>query len=248
MKVDTSSFLPGISVDCVLFGFHARSLRVLLLKLKNADTWSLPGGFVYRDEDVDAAARRVLKERTGLGEIVLRQFHLFGKVGRVPNDHADRLEALGLADEERAAWFRQRFISMGYFALVEYSLVQSPTLDPISELCEWVEWNELPPMMLDHRDIALRAREALRKEILEQPVAISLLPKRFTMPELQALFETVLGRQLDRRNFQRKMQGHGIVNRTNERRQGGAHKSPWLYEFDEEQYSKACDQGLGPLA
>lgn len=221
---------------------------MLLLKLKNADTWSLPGGFVYQEEDVDAAARRVLKERTGLGEIVLRQFHLFGKAGRVPEGHADRLEALGLVKPEAADWFRQRFISMGYFALVEYSQVQSPTLDPISELCEWVEWNELPPMMLDHLDIASLAREALQKEILEQPIAISLLPKRFTMPELQALFETVLGRQLDRRNFQRKVQSHGIVTRTNERRQGGAHKSPWLYEFDEAQYRRACEQGLGPMA
>lgn len=248
MNVDTSSFFPGISVDCVLFGFHARSLRVLLLKLKKADTWSLPGGFVYREEDVDHAARRVLKERTGLGDILLRQFQLFGKAQRVTRSHGDRLEALGLVHPDQADWFRQRFISMGYFALVEYSQVQSPTLDPISELCEWVEWEELPPMMLDHHEIASQAREALRKEILEQPIATTLLPERFTMPELQALFETVLGRQLDRRNFQRKMQSQGIVIRTNERRQGGAHKSPWLYEFDKIQYRKACEQGLGPLA
>lgn len=237
-------YQPGFSVDNVIFGFHDRELKVLLMKLKQMEQWSLPGGFVQREEDVDQAAQRVVQERTGLGELFLQQFFLFGQVDRNDQGHAAHLQRIGLLEGELFAWFNQRFISMGYYALVEYSQVQQPAPDFISERCEWCNLEELPPMMLDHARIVQTAHQALRRDLRHKPIGLNLLPKRFTMPELQALYETILGLPLDRRNFQRKMLSYGILHRTEERRKGGAHKAPWLYEFDEEAYAQALAEGL----
>ncbi|MTI41332.1 NUDIX hydrolase [Fulvivirga lutimaris] len=240
----TDSFQPGLSVDCVIFGFHNNELKVLLLKMKNLDFWALPGGFVGKDHGVDEEANRVLESRTGLTDIFLRQFYLFGNVGRTSTEHLDSLEAQGLISSDNVSWFRKRFITVGYYALVEYSKVKQPTVDDISERCDWCSINELPEMMHDHLDILKKAHETLKKELNYQPIGINLLPQEFTMPELQALYETILEKPLDRRNFRRKMLGYEILINTDKRRTGVAHKSPNLYKFDVKKYQKAIQGGL----
>ena len=244
LALNLDKYQPGLSVDCVILGFHQNELKALLLKMKNMDKWSLPGGFVEKDEDVDKAAVRVLQERTGLKNIFLRQFHLFGEVDRGDRGHVDGLLQKGVIGKDLYGWFKQRFVTVGYYALVEYSQVEAPQPDYFSESCEWCAINGLPDLMLDHAGILEKAHEVLKRQLNYQPIGLNLLPKRFTMPELQALYETLLGKALDRRNFQRKMLGYGILIRTGERRTGGAHKSPWLYEFDEEKYRRGLAEGL----
>lgn len=239
-------YLPGISLDSVIFGFHQNTLKVLLLKIKNMQLWSLPGGFVQKNENVNDAAVRVLLERTGLDDIFLHQFEVFGNVDRIQQSHVDMLIDQGFFDagSESETWFRQRFVTIGYYALVEYSKVKSPQPDPVSESCDWFDIHDLPTLMVDHTHIVQQAYEKLKHNLNHQPIGLNLLPKRFTMPELQSLYETILGYELDRRNFQRKILSYDILIRTNEQRRGGSHKAPWLYEFDENNYQKALEDGL----
>lgn len=236
--MQTDNFIPCFSIDCVVFGFHNNELRVLLLKLKNLDKWMLPGGFVSYDKDVDEEAIKVLRERTGLDDIFLRQFHLFGKKDRISKSHAQEMVDKKVISEDLKKWFDQRFLSLGYYALVEYSKVKKPEPDPVSEAIEWCPFSELPDLVIDHVDIIQKAHQRLKKELNFQPIGLNLLPDEFTMSELQALYETILNKQLDRRNFRRKMLAFDILKNTGKKRTGNAHKSPILYSFDQEKYQQ----------
>lgn len=242
--LDSENFHPGLSVDCVIFGFHENELKVLLLKLKGLEVWALPGGFVEKQEHVDQAVVRVLLERTGLADIFLQQFYFFGDTERNRGGYSDHLIAQGVIPAAWRPWFEQRFVTVGYYALVEYSKVDAPQPDYLSESCEWCSLTDLPKLMLDHCNILERAHRTLRQHLNYEPIGLNLLPRHFTMPELQALYETVLGRELDRRNFQRKMLAYDILVRTGERRMGKPHKAPLLYEFDEQKYRRALIEGL----
>lgn len=240
----SDKLLPGLSVDCVIFGFHENELRVLLLKLHHLDKWALPGGFVEKDKDVDAEAVRVLKQRTGLDNIFLRQFHLFGNVDRNEEGHAKLLVENKIISPALQEWFEQRFVTVGYYALVEYSRVKEPRPDHISAYCRWYALHEIPQLMLDHGKILDLALASLRRELNHLPVGLNLLPSQFTMPELQALYETILGKKLDRRNFRRKMLSFDILTATGQRRSGGSHKAPMLYQFDAAKYEQTMKNGL----
>ncbi|MCW0481558.1 NUDIX hydrolase [Gaoshiqia sediminis] len=238
-----SQCLPHLSVDCVVFGFHDNQLKVLLLKSKFIDEWSLPGGFVGKTETVEEAATRVLKERTGLGEIFLNQFHIFSDPKRSnPGLKPENMKKAGvkLTNYE---WLGQRFLSVGFYALVEFSKVD-PQPDVFSQTCEWKGIDEVETLMMDHRQILDKALETMRLQLRYQPIGYNLLPEKYTMPELQKLYETILGRELDRRNFQRKILSYKILKRLPERRLGVAHKAPYLYRFDLEKYNQALLDGL----
>lgn len=236
-------FHPGFSLDCVIFGFHENQLKVLLLKMKGEEQWALPGGFMFKEEDVQEAAHRILHSRTGLSDIFLQQFHLFGDPARSNKQlNRERLAKIGIEAKE-GHWFMQRFITVGYYALLDFSKA-IPRPDALSEACEWWDLQALPPLILDHNAILRKALETLQLQLNHQPIGYKLLPEKFTMPELQKLYETILGRSLDRRNFQRKMLAYGILKRLEERRSGGAHKAPYLYSFEPENYHRALAEGL----
>lgn len=236
-------FLPSLSVDCVIFGFHDNQLKVLLLKHRHRDMWSLPGGFIFKEESSDVAAHRVLRERTGLKEIFLQQFHAFANTERYNKEfHLNDLEEDGIAVSPDH-WILQRFVTIGYYALVEFSKV-IPTADTLTEKCIWWDTGTLPVMMLDHQKIIDTAMLTLRSHLNYQPIGYELLPQKFTLPELQKLYETILNKRLDRRNFQRKIEGFGIVKRLPERRKDVAHKAPFLYSFDSKKYFRALTEGL----
>lgn len=240
------NYHPGISVDCVIFGFHENELKVLLLKMKNSKKWAIPGGFVQKTEDVDTAAKRELKLRTSIEDIYLKQFYLFGDAYRSNDQYVDNLVKDQVIQSEMDAWFRQRFITVGYYALVEFSKV-IPTPAANAELCEWVPINEIPELILDHDIIIQKALSSLRRKLRLEPIGKNLLPKIFTMNELRILYETILGEELDRRNFQRKMLSFGILDRLNQVRKGGAHKAPYLYSFNEEKYNQSLKKGFNTI-
>lgn len=235
----TKIYLDHISIDCVVFGFHEGQMKVLMLKSKNEQGWQLPGGFVQKTEPIDSAANRILATRTGIDEIFLQQFHVFGAPDR-NRQHNDMYEDVLPKNQN---FFAHRFISIGYYALVDFFNV-NPTPDAFSEICTWRDLNDLPPFLLDHESIFNRALDTLRLQLSYQPIGYNLMPKEFTMPELQKLYETILSKKLDRRNFQRRMLGFGILNKLPQTRKGGAHKAPYLYSFDLENYQAALKEGL----
>ena len=241
-KSQSEIFLKHISLDCVVFGFHDNQLKVLLLRMKFSKEWALPGGFVKEDESIETAATRVLKQRTGLDDIFLKQFKVFSDPQRSNTNPAvqDLIDSGANPDQ---AWFNQRFISVGYYALVDFSKVE-PQPDNFSDLCVWKPLSEVDSLILDHIQILNKALQNLRMQLNYQPIGYNLLPEKFTMPELQKLYETILGKELDRRNFQRKMLSYNILNKLEERKTGGAHKAPFLYEFNLENYQKALNEGL----
>lgn len=231
-----------LSLDCVVFGFHENQLKVLLLRWKQTDAWSLPGGFIRKNESVDDAAQRCLQERTGLKKIYLQHFDNFGDVHRY--DQKKTWEKIDL--ELSGVKWSERTISLGYLALVEYSKVE-PTPDFLSAECTWFNIDAIPPLLFDHNRIVNVALEALRMRLPYLPVK-HLLPATFTMPEFQKLYETILGRKLDTRNFHRKITGSGILQKLQRRREGTPYRSPFLYRFSTTQYAKALKDGTLLLA
>ncbi|WP_382385559.1 NUDIX hydrolase [Fontibacter flavus] len=241
MQKDESAelnLIPQLTLDCAIFGFHDNSLKILLLKWKGTEYWSLPGGVIHQVESLDSAASRVLKERTGLDEIFLRQFHTFGKVARYDGNEIKK--KLGhLIDP--SLWY-ERAISVGYYALVDFEAV-FPNPDTLSEECRWWDLAEVPELLFDHLDILDKALHALRLELSFQPIGLNLLPEKFTMPEMMRLYESILGKKIDPRNFQKKILKSGIAIRLDEVKKGVAHKSPFLYKFDPERYEEVLKEG-----
>lgn len=243
LNLGEENLLPALSVDCVIFGFHENQLKVLLLKHRHRDMWALPGGFVGKEEPTDAAAYRVLKERTGVHEIFLQQFQVFGEPERSQKEfHLQDLKRDGIEVNEDN-WILQRFVTIGYYALVEFTKAGSMP-GQLSENSLWWDINALPELILDHKKILEKALATLRLQLNYQPIGYNLLPEKFTMPELQKLYETILAKKLDRRNFQRKILGYGILKRLNETKKGVAHKAPYLYSFLLKKYNEALTEGL----
>lgn len=231
-------YLTHLSVDCVIFGFHENELKVLLLQWRESKRWCIPGGFILKNEHIDDAAIRTLKQRTGLEQIYLRQFYAFG------DPHRDRKKhGLKPPPGLKESWLMDRFITVGYWALVEFSKVV-PSPDEFSSTCEWIDVRKIPDLILDHNLIVEKALESLRHHLNDYPIGKDLLPEKFTMPELQKLYETILGKKIDRRNFQKKILGLDILDRLKELKRGGAHKSPFLYRFNKKKYQAALKQGI----
>lgn len=232
-------YLPHLSIDNVIFGFHDNELKVLLLQWKDVDRWCLPGGFILKEESVEAAATRILRSRTGLKNIYLNQFYTFGDPRRQRGKHGIRQPKW----MKSRSWFMDRFITIGYWALVDFNKV-IPKPDQFSARCAWCDVDNTPELILDHNKILVKALQSLRSNLNDYPVGRDLLPQKFTMPQLQRLYETILDKTLDRRNFQKKILSMDIVDRLDERKTGGAHKAPFLYRFNQRKYEKALRQGL----
>ncbi len=236
--------LPGVSVDNVIFGFHENQLKVLLLQSLDKNIWMLPGGFVGKKEHIDEAASRILKDRTGLDIIFLKQFYTFGSPLRSNNKILVKaLESLN-QKYDKDHWIMQRFITVGYYSLVEYANV-NPQPDEFSSVCEWYDLDPLPELLLDHKEIIYKALDEMRLNLNYQPIGYNLLPKEFTMKNLQSIYETILGRKLDRGNFNRKILSYDILDKKEKHYSGGAHKAPYLYSFNKKKYFKALENGLG---
>ena len=245
---DPSSFLPGISIDCVVIGFDLNQLNILLLKMKESGHWMLPGGFVQKDEDMDRAASRILEERTGINLPYLKQFHTFGDLNRRENKPLfDSATPLAQQFKELIPWLEHRFISTGYLSLVDMRS-SKPAPDILSESCTWKALKSLPDLIYDHNKIVRKAVEQIRNQINYLPIGISLLPEKFTMKEYQILYEEILQKKLDRANFQKKMLKLDFLDRHEKQLTGGAHKAPFLYAFNREKFNDLLEKGIGYMS
>jgi 8-oxo-dGTP diphosphatase len=223
-------YLPGLAIDAVIFGFHDNQLKVLLLTYKNTGLFALPGGFVHDTEDVNEAARRVLFDRTGLTNIFLDQFYVFGDKSRHDTAPLKAIMAVRGVTPPDDHWLLKRFVSVGYYALVDFTKA-IPTPDSISDSCDWFGLDNLPELMQDHNLIIKKALETLQANLDQKLIGFNLLTDDFTMGDLQSLYETILNKKLIRAAFQRKILGLGILERTAKKWTGGAHKAPYLYRF-----------------
>ncbi|MBC5864097.1 NUDIX hydrolase [Flavobacterium sp. K77] len=236
-------YQPGLSIDCVIFGFHDNQLKVLLIKTKYSNKWALPGGFVSLNEGIDEAAVTVLHRRTGLNGIFLRQFSTFGAANRCDVEVSNNILRFYNIPIEDGKWFASRFVTVGYYALVDF-LQTIPQPLAADEIVEWIDHDAVPDLVLDHKEILDKALATLRNELNLTPVGYNLLPEKFTIPELQKLYETILGKKLDRRNFLRKITAIGILIKLDEKKSNVAHKAPNLYRFDKEKYEAVVKNGI----
>jgi ADP-ribose pyrophosphatase YjhB (NUDIX family) len=242
-------YLPHLSIDCVVFGYHDQQLKILLIRYHGQEHWSLPGGYVERQEGLTAAAHRILTEKTQLANLYLQQFYVFGdsptRLNRIEiqENHNKAYAKADVAIDEQH-WLSKRTLSVGYYALVDYHEV---TITPEFLVVDyaWVDINEVPPLNYDHNEIIDKALLTLRSQLYQQSVGYNLLPEKFTLSEIHALYEAIMGKQFDRRNFRKKMVALGVIRQLDERRKIGPHRSPYLYDFNMENASKLQEAGAG---
>ncbi|MDR1503365.1 MAG: NUDIX domain-containing protein [Prevotella sp.] len=234
--------LPSVVVDCVIISFSEGRIKILLNRYKMHERWMLPGGYVYKTEAIDEAAYRLLKKRTSLNSCYLQQFYTFGEIDR-KNIEENRL----LLDENGLAgldshWMLNRYVSIGYYALVNYNDVK---IEPSSdEYCEWFDLDNIPVLYGNHQKIIDMAIQSLRFGINHIPIGLGLLPAKFTIGELRVVYETILKKKLDRRNFQRKILSYEYICKLDEKNKKWGVKEAVLYSFNKEKYIKALEQGI----
>jgi len=232
---------PYVSVDCVIFGFDQNQLKVLLIDRrgpdeKNGDSQlALPGNLIFQDEDLDDAARRVLKELTNLDQIYLRQFKTFGDPHR-------------LDKEKDRKWLNQireipeaRVITVAYYSLVRSEKYLAAAAG-FARSTKWINADEIPELAFDHNLIVSEALNQLRQHIYRNPIVFELLPTLFTLSELQSIYELILRTNLDKRNFRRKILGTGYVVPSDKKQTGVPYKPPLLYSFNKDKFDTSNDR------
>lgn len=215
-----------LAVDAVVIGYHAeRGISILLIKRRfnpYQGHWALPGGFVNEVESLEEAVSRELEEETGVKINYLEQLYTFGKPERDP---------------------RRRVVSVAYFVLVQPETLELHAQTD-AEDAQWFDLQDLPPLAFDHQFIIEKAIERVRNKITYEPIGFELLDEKFSFADLQKLYETLLQRQIDRGNFQKKIKSMGILEELKERRKpNGSGRPARLYRFREEKYFELKARG-----
>jgi len=216
---------PAVTVDCVIFGLDDDDLKVMLIQRAiepYQNEWALPGGFVHIDEQIEAAARRELQEETGIERVYLEQLYTFGDIDRDPRD---------------------RVITIAYYALInriEHS-VQAAT---DASQAAWWSVADLPSLAFDHDKIVNMALQRLKGKVRYEPIGFELLPQKFTLSQLQKLYEAILGTILDKRNFRKKILKMDLLTELDEMQADVPHRAAKLYQFDPQKYQKLKINGF----
>lgn len=215
------------SVDCVIFGFQANELKILLIE-RNEEPYkgwrALPGYIVKNDESIDDAAERILYELTGLRGLHMEQFHTFGDLDRHPQG---------------------RVITVAYYALIRVD--SHNELKPVTDFARsafWCPVNELEKLPFDHGHVFETGFQKIRRRLSYQPIAFELLPEKFTLTQLQTLYEAILNKKLDKRNFRKKMLSYGFLKELDEKQKGVSYRAAKLYRFDRRKYNKIFQNEL----
>ncbi len=213
-----------LAVDCIIFGFDGRQLQGLFIKRgfePELGNWSLMGGFVNRDENVDAAATRVLNQLTGLTNIYMEQLFCFGDIDRDPAG---------------------RVVSIAYFALINIA-EYSEQLQHNHE-ARWFALDKIPSLIFDHKKMVEKAKDRLQQKVANHPIGFELLPDKFTLPQLQNLYEAIYEEPIDKRNFTRKILSLGILNKLEEKEKASSRKGAFYYIFDRDKYNALEHEGM----
>ncbi|MCQ2605111.1 MAG: NUDIX domain-containing protein [Bacteroidales bacterium] len=216
--------IDNFSIDCVIFGFDKGELKALLIKRNTEPDFgklALPGGFVYIDEDLDAAPLRRLYDMTGLTDIYMKQVGTFGKTDRYP---------------------LRRVITVVYYALVRVSNYSIKLGQDASE-AYWVSVNDIPALAFDHRELFDAAFSKLQEQVRIDPVIFNLLPKEFSLSDLQDVYEAITMQKFDKRNFRKKVLAFNILLDTEKKQSNVSHRAARLYTFDKKAYQKMLQRG-----
>src|SRR5664279_1379159 len=242
---DPGQYLRNVSVDNVIFGYHDKGLKVLLQQPFAVDKWTITGGYIKKTESLDEAAHRIAFLRTGLTGLYLQQFRSFGNPKRAVDSgfNTEHMSKISGRKVSQDYWIFDYFVSVGFYTLTEFSMVNFKKGSHEQD-CRWWPVKDLPPMMFDHKHIIKEALVALRLHIAHHPIGYELLPKKFTLPEIHSLYETILGKDLDDRNFSKRLMATGIITKLNETRNIGAHRSPFLYKFNKKEYQRGLKSGI----
>ena len=221
----SDEIIEALSIDCVIFGFKEAELSVLLVKHGQGVSkgqWALPGGWIKYNESLDDAANRLLTAQTAVNKIYLEQFQSFGDVERFP---------------------AKRVITVCYYALVniENFILQSGS--SVSDVI-WFNVKNLPAMAFDHRRIFDKCFAFLQHKIQHEPIGFNLLPRKFTLLQLQELYEAILSQKLDKPNFRRKLINMKFLVTCNEKQKGVSHRAAELYRFDKKVYDRLKESGF----
>ncbi|MEO6232836.1 MAG: NUDIX domain-containing protein [Ferruginibacter sp.] len=222
-EVQTSNRI-ALSVDCIIFGFDEAKLKVMLIRSdlkKYAGKWSLLGDLLFPDEDLDAAAYRILKQRTGLNDVYLEQVNTFGSVNRHPAG---------------------RVVTVAYCSLIN---VQHHKLNILDNELHWHDVKNVNDLAFDHQKIFDTCLHQLQKRVQEHPLGFNLLPKKFSLRDLQNLYEAILDIKMDRRNFRKKFFSMDCLTDLNEMEQDVPHRPGKLYKFNFEKYEKKKKKWIG---
>ena len=213
-----------VATDCIIFGFDGQSIKLLLFKRRVEPfrgSWSLIGSFVRPQENVQDAALRVLEESTGLRNIFMEEFGVFGMTDRDPG---------------------ARVISLGYYALIRIDEQNSTLL--AENQAQWFDFENLPDLILDHTKMVESALSKLRGKARYRPVGFELLPEKFTLPKLRRFYESIYGRELDRRNFRKKILSMDILEKLEEKDKTESRKGAFFYKFIKEKYDEMVEKGV----
>ena len=205
-----------VAVDCIIFGFDEGQLRILVGKRKmdpGRGEWSLCGGFVNTDESIDEAANRVILELTGLRNLYIRQVGAFGRVDRDPGE---------------------RVISIAYYALINVKDYDKALREQHN--LEWVNIQDMPTLYSDHNEMVRRARKMMRQKISSEPIGFNLLPNLFTLTQLQKLYEAVMGEEVDKRNFRKRIKEMDFIEKTELIDKENSKRGASLYRFNKRVY------------
>ncbi len=236
-----SQLIPYLSVDCVVFGFNSdtQQLNVLVYEREIFDgkagnvNLKFPGSIVPMEDDLDDSAQKVLYELTGLKNVCLKQFHAFGNPDRIKFDEEKKWA------ERHYDVKIERVVTIAYYALIRIDK-QNPEQSRIRDKLKWITPDRAENMAFDHSLILKYALAALRKDVLLKDVnGLELLPPKFTLAQLQSLYEAVMGRKLDKRNFRKKISKASYIKPLNEKQQGVAHKPALLFCFDRDEFEKS---------
>ena len=242
---ESKHYLRNVSIDNVIFGYHNKQLKVLLQRPPGISEWTVSGGYIKKTETIEEAATRIARERTGLYDLYLKQFKAFGSPLRTIDSaiNAKKLSYFAGVEIDEGSWIFDYFVTLGFYTLTEFDLVK-PTGEFYTEECQWWDILNLPPMVIDHLLITEEALKSLRLDIYHYPIGYRLLPEKFTLPEITSLYETILEKKLDDRNFAKKLLATGIIIKLDERKYIGPHRSPFLYLFNQVKYDEALKNGM----
>ncbi len=216
---------PGVTVDCVVFGLDEQDLKIILIERDLEPfkgRWALPGGFIHLNESLEQAAMRELKEETGIESVFLEQLYTFGQVSRDPRD---------------------RVISIAYYALVN---LRDYTIKAATDArsAAWFSVDDIPQLAFDHNGIVDVALKRVKGKVRYEPIGFELLPEKFTLTELQRMYEKILEQNVDKRNFRKKILSMDLLKELDEVQMDVAHRAARLYKFDEKKYLQLKDKGF----
>lgn len=219
------TIIDALSIDCLIFGFKKNELDILLVQHGEGISkgrWALPGGWIRYNEGTDEAAERLLSDLTGVSNIYLEQLRSFGHVNRYPS---------------------KRVITIAYYALVKpenYTLHAGFTAAD----AQWFKISEVPELPYDHREILNSGLSYLKHKVRHEPIGFNLLPKKFTLLQLQELYEAILDKKLDKPNFRRKLMKMNLLEPLKEKQTDVSHRAAGLYRFDKKIYDKLTEKGF----